>query len=403
MVEKRDYPVAANTEPLKQQWVDSVVIALDAADTKHVLLTQQPNGDWALPCGLVPNKEALSPVAEQEIWNQTGLEADQVATHTFARERIPHPYDDDAPNVDAVAKLAIIHAAPDYPNSNESPQTRWFPLTEVDFLEDKLGRLPGDHGTYLSRANEQIETFNLFMRRGQKLHGLGRYRMAELMYSHAAETLPMDPLSSGRALRGEAASINKQGSQPTASKKVEAALALHYDVLDASMSGSQEAQSKAAREWAQTAGVLGRITLAPIVKQELGKTLTTAEARQQAQTVLEYMEGAHDTISLVEIMTNVPDQYRINILSHLAVAQSLYGDVKQGRENARQAAWLGKQSEARSNATSADMSAFDRFLAKNRAIIRGRAAQAVNGLTRLGGSFGRRVALRIAQGKKLGL
>src|SRR6476659_3482227 len=99
-----------------------------------------------------------------------------------------------------------------------------------------------------------LELFNGAMLAGQELHGRGDFLEARDHWQNAEVHAP-DPVSEGRAIRGDAASAAKLGYLAEAVDRAQHALILHDDVA------AKDPIPENRREEAQTRGVLTRFML----------------------------------------------------------------------------------------------------------------------------------------------
>jgi hypothetical protein len=157
---------------------------------------------------------------------------------------------------------------------------------------------------------------------GQELHGLGDFTEARDHWKNAEAHAP-DPVSEGRAIRGDAASAAKLGYLAEAVERAQSALVLH---------GQAAAENPAhRREEAQTQGVLTRFMFRSIGLEEYNGLIPTDEAKHQAASPLRGMRKAMYTLREVSKEAGRNDQHLLNLVPHMITGEALYGDHSRAR------------------------------------------------------------------------
>jgi len=388
---------------------ESLVVAVDHTGKRHILLARRNDPrrtdeeqQWSLPGGIVDADEHTSAAAIREVQEKTGVDLAAVPCRTLYQM-----YANDYRNtrnswIEATGVLHILHYTPAAKaDGAEVSATRWFELPDtLEELEEETGKLFASHGDGVRMLLEGLHRFTRTMDAAQQAHGQGRFARARQLYLAAADILP-DPLEKGRATRGAAEGAWRIGAMDAAITDAHEALSGHDEAVRIF---PEAAKTQARRERAASGGVLGRIVVAAAVRWERSGDLTPMQARAIAQEGVGYLDAALDDILAVEAATGVaPDQYKINIMSRLAVAHALYGDQVVGRRHAQQAQTIGARSEAASNPTSANLPARYRVRARARSIPRAYAALAASHLATRSASLRRNVALAIAGNSRIGL
>jgi hypothetical protein len=249
--------------------------------------------------------------------------------------------------------------------------------------------------------NSVYAEFHHTMRAAQELHGQGKFADAQRSWQHAADILPEpDIRERARAIRGDAASAAKLKDYGYAERRARAAYAMHRTVLEAA---TGDDRLPALREFVASGGLLGRLVIGGLIRQERHEHLPPKNARSQAVGPLLLLEGAWDGIIEAEALTQAADQHKINLVSGLTIAHGLYGDRLRAEALLKEAHQLARQSEADGLATAANISADYRRRAQQRALVRARAAGLAVRLATPGQSLRRRAALRVAGNPYLGL
>ena len=380
---------------------DPVVVALGADGKRRVLLIKRAETrQWALPGGMVEPGEPASRTAKRELFEETGVDLGQVPSRTIYEGYVDDPRNTKHAWIETTAALMIVHYTPEpRADMRETVDAQWFEFEDIDSLEAQTGQLYANHGEMLLHAIAAIDSFNTLIRSAQDLHGRGQFAQAQEKWLAASDILP-DSLSKARALRGYAASIARLGNRELAIAQIRTAKAQNDQALAIAPESSEFIYR---RERAQSALVLGSLVVGEIVDLERRKIAKPHDARRAAATGLADLDSALADIEQVEAQTGGVDQYRINILSRLAVAQALYGDRNAARAAAKEAARLGWQSESKRLPTSAKISTANALRAKARAVPRGYAARLVARLATPGKSVRRAAALAIANNKFIGL
>lgn len=383
-----------------------IAIAIGPPTKRHprgkrsiLLVRRADTGQWSLPGGMVDPGEGVSVTAKRELKEEAGIDL----TTTPSRH-IYHMYANDPRNglnawIETRGSLVITHHTPRPTiDHKEITGAQWFELyDDVETLEWVAGPLYASHADGVRIALAELQRFDNTMTRAQEAHGRGDHQQALCLWRTAEQITP-DPFEKARAIRGNAASLHRLGGLASAVQKARQAFDIHNSAVAAF---PEVAIKEALRERAESANVLGRIMLSSTVEREKSGLLTPAEAFQEAQEGLVYLNNSLMDITRVETGETI-DQYRINLLSRMALANSLYGSVSGAKEYARQAANLGWFSEAKDNPSSANISTAHRWLARARAVSRGYAALIVENLITSQG-LRRKAALAITSNKYFGL
>jgi 8-oxo-dGTP pyrophosphatase MutT (NUDIX family) len=388
---------------------ESLIVAVDGTGKRYILLARrndpgrtEEEQQWSLPGGMVNAGEHASTAAIREVREETGTDLAAVPFKTLYQM-----YADDYRNtrnswIETTGTLQMLHYTPETrADGVEISATRWFELPDtLEQLEEQTGKLFASHGNGVQIMLGELRRFKHLMDDAQQLHGQGKFAEARERYLEAANVLP-DPLERGRAIRGAASGAERMGDRATAISEAKRALEIHDRAV---RSFPKEAEMQATRERAASRGVLGKIAVSAVVRQERLGELAPAEARAAAQKGLACLDGALEDILTVEAVRGVePDQYKINIMGRLALAHTLYGDRSKGKDYARQARLLGDHSEDKANLTSVDFSLGYRLRARARSMPRGYAAVAASRLVTQNASLRRSVTLTLAEDRRLGL
>lgn len=387
---------------------ESLIVTTDNTGKRYILLVRRNDPErtdeeqqWSLPGGMVDAGEHASATAIREVREEVGVDLSQTPFKTLYQM-----YANDFRNtrnawIETTGTLHMLHYTPQTrPDGVEISAARWFELPDtLAQLEAQTGKLFASHGEGIKKLLEHLRGFKDGMDEAQQLHGQGRFAEARQKYLEVAGMLP-DPLESGRALRGAAAGAGRMGDTVVAMGEAQKAVDIHDEAV---RSFPEEAQVSARRERAASRGVLGQIAIAALVQHERFDKLTLLKAQAAAQNGVTHLDQAYEDILTVEAASGTPDQYKINIMSRLALAHSLYGDRAKGRNYARQALALGRRSEAKNNPTSADLPRGYRLRAMARGVPRGLSAVAVSHLATRKPGVRRRAALALAANRRTGI
>lgn len=243
-------------------------------------------------------------------------------------------------------------------------------------------------------------SFDDLMTQAQDLHGQGQFTDAQHVWQQAVGMAP-DVIEKARAIRGDAASAHQLANTAYALNRATAAHLIHDQAVSSTTQYNSPERTRALRERAQSASLLGRIVVSSLATRERSDIISTNNARHQSKRGLGLFDEALRDITVVEKSTGASDQYRINALSHAAIAHSLYGNEQTASSAAAEARKLAWTSE--SGPTAANISASHRARAVVRAVVRAYTASAVHLLTTPHESMRRSLALKIATHRKLGL
>lgn len=243
-------------------------------------------------------------------------------------------------------------------------------------------------------------SFDTLMSQAQELHGTAQFSDAQAAWQQAVGLAP-DAIEKARAIRGDAASAHQLGNTSYAVERATAAHLIHDQALTSTTQYNSPERLRARRERAQSAGMLGRIATSSLASRELSDVISSGQARHQAASSLDLFDTTVRDLAVIEEATDKPDQYRINALSHVAIAHSLYGDHQTAAEAAREARTLAWSSE--SGPTAAAISASHKVRAVARAVVRAYSATAVHAIATPEPSRRRTLALKIATNRKFGL
>lgn len=243
------------------------------------------------------------------------------------------------------------------------------------------------------------ELFKHTMDQAGILHHQGHFSDAVPIWKDAQNAAP-DDLSRGRALRGEASSLERGGWIDEAEIPARTAYNVHTDLTNKS---SYLQWAGRAREKVESGRVLSRILLGTIIRGELSGAAAPEAARDLVNDKVEpFLGDALETMEKAEKRQEYEDQHTINLLGTLSITTSLYGDIYKGRELALQLLKRAPWAEGKNNPTSANLGLRHRFEAKGKALLRGASALAINRFVR-GPISARRLALKMALHPKLGL
>lgn len=207
----------------------------------------------------------------------------------------------------------------------------------------------------------------------------------------------------GMRLRGLAATEDRLGVASLALDAAERAYRYHeHDVGVTMLRGSSAEQNDALRERAQSAAVLGQITVRSAVNGERSGKMTRAQADAVGERGVANLRDARYDLGRVST-DDRPDQYLVNLASRSALGEALYGSQKKARVYGREAFRLGFLSEGKQVANAANISLKYTALAKARAITRGVGAFMASHVAPLPIPGKRRGMLAIAANRLFGL
>lgn len=372
---------------------DAVAISMSAG-IRRILLVQRQSGEWALPGGFVDTGEEPGAAAKRELKEETGIDFSNVPAKTLYQGYVDDPRNTAHAWMETRADLLVVHHMPEpQPDLQEVRDARWFEAKDVASLVEQTGSLYASHGDIVKDALADLDSFHDTISNAQLLHGMGKFVSACKQWQNAAD-MTVDPLEKGRALRGDAASAARLGYKQRAAKVAKKA----YDIHDQAVheASDEQAELPAKRERAQSANVLGTLLVGATARLELSWYFSRQDARENAQDGLKMLNSAIEDVLAVESVTGQTDQYKINLMSRLAIAHSLYGDTDLAKDYTKQARALAWQSESKQLPTRANLTAANAWRARARAVPQSIAATAVHQLTTAQGYRRRTTALRLA-------
>lgn len=237
--------------------------------------------------------------------------------------------------------------------------------------------------------------FEGMMSQGVKLQAAGDHEAAldirreAMFFAQTDDTL----LEHGRAARDMSASYDRMGRPKDALTMASTALSLHKGAL-LRTEGYAEL-----REFSASTMQLGSLMLSGAILSELEQGSDTAsEMGEEALGVLvEALDCIHgeneDSIPVV-------DQYEVNMMRRVSIAESLYGDKKGGFILGANAVFLGLLSESPSfvQNTEPSLTLLEKMRAKAKGVVGGLGAVGVAAIEYLpGGKVGRKVSLKLAK------
>lgn len=358
-----------------------------------LLLIKRKDGQWAFPGGMVDPGEIASAAAKRELKEEVGVELDKVKATTVYSGYADDPRNTKNAWIETTASLMVIDFKPQpKADDQEVSDARWFNLESVKQLLEQTGGLYANHAEILQSALNQLFTDK--MRHAQELFGQGKFIESQKLYN-GARTLAPDGFEEARALRGEAACADKCQSPNEAFELAKKAYDKYSQLLEEPTSKFTEIAVR--REVAQSATLLGTIALREVIDGEYHKF--DSKARYQADA-LHYLGEAHRQLRINERLRinegqnqGELDQYTINLMARLSIANSLFGNRKIGRIQAWRALAISRMSESPKLSAAANISRWGRGLAKGRAVIRGAGAVTVSQAVRVN----RRLALNVSR------
>lgn len=141
-----DYPIINVT-------VDAVVLIIDGGELQALMVRRGGppyQGRWALPGGFLEVDEDLETAARRELFEETGVSADEAWIDQLATYGAPKR--DPRGRTISVAWLAILPASADPQAGSDASHADWKP---VDGLLGRRARLAFDHKRILSDAVER--------------------------------------------------------------------------------------------------------------------------------------------------------------------------------------------------------------------------------------------------------
>jgi len=222
----------------------------------------------------------------------------------------------------------------------------------------------------------QTDKFSLLMHRGQVANSRSDFEASKNYYTQAADIAPNN-LHLGRAIRGIASPTFRLEGYDQAVDFAQQAFAIHDQLVEASEPANKP-EITILRERAQSATVLGTFALGEYCRIHLdnaNRKHTVAEivaiGKLRNKTLGMYAV-ANDDLEYIELRSSQTDQHRINLAARHAAAVALFISESEGLELAKQALFMGFESESPDLKTSnPDLETKDRLLAKGRAVFRG--------------------------------
>lgn len=350
---------------------DPVVIAESTAKQSILLIKRNDDGAWAFPGGMVDPGELASVTAKRELKEEAGIDLTEVEATTiytgYAKDRrnTKHAW------IETAAALMVVDFKPQpKADGQEVSDARWFNLESLEQLLAETDGLYANHAEILQVAISHL--FNHKMRRAQELFGQGKFEQSRNLYK-SAQSLAPDDFEATRALRGEAACLDKGGSSEVSFDLAQKVYNKYSELLHTAT--TEEAEFAARRERAESATFAGKIALREAIDGEINHFPSKVHYQIEA---LSYLNKAYEELKLVEARSGQIDQYTINLMARLSIANSLFGDKKEASRQALQALKIGFMSESPQLATAAEISPSYRGLAKLRAVIRGAGSVIVN-------------------------
>lgn len=239
--------------------------------------------------------------------------------------------------------------------------------------------------TYPTSHNDHYKHYHELAKQGGQAHLAGDFSQALQFAKAAHEALTAQSFDLATAhndlkglnpegqdlgaqnLRNIGARFERQGKDQSALEAMEAAAALHQDLLDKDPSSSH-----CRREVAADKFYLGAFALKAAILKELADNPTAAENGQRS------VEHMHDSAALFDAAAgsdgNRRHQYHINGMGRFSMAEGLYGGRARGIRLGVRACWMALSSEP-------TLPPSERTKAVAKALARGIGAVAVSALS----------------------
>ncbi len=225
-----------------------------------------------------------------------------------------------------------------------------------------------------------------------QLHNAGRYKEAETLCVDAYYGSLLDGVEQGVWARNAAANIDRQEPERLAEAATWAQRAFNIHDRWAQIDPTLK------RERSTSAMYVGSIALREAINFEIDNEGRRPLAGHQEKTLKYSRIGLEDIRESEKTQGIKRDQYRINMLGRVSMAEALYGQIKEGRKLAREAVMVATYSESPKNPTSdGELNRVGRLAAKSKALVRGMVALAVSTVSTPQNSLRRRTALRLAK------
>lgn len=226
-------------------------------------------------------------------------------------------------------------------------------------------------------------------------HNNGEYESAFELNQQAYSLASDGSSEQGRAARDSAAQLDRLGRLDDAVNWAQTAYEIHRALFSAIPNPGRLGY----RELAATELYVGAIGLRQAIKLERAARQHTPHIAE-SETALEHLREVWNHLAVSQILRGAdqqPDQYQINAVRRVSMAESLYGDRKTGFKLGTRAVKLAFISESQKlDTASPNFSKAQRCKAKVKALAGGVMALTINSLASPELNRRRKIALRIA-------
>lgn len=234
--------------------------------------------------------------------------------------------------------------------------------------------------------------YNRLMSEAVSLHNQGRYEQAIGLRIEAYDLAPADTLEKGRSARDIGAAYDRLGDQTQSRRWAEEAYTLHDQIA---LNQEPHPTRDAYRERSVSAMYLGVSGLRRAIRMDQGRSTTMVGS--SLNLMRQTKSDLSDAKKQAEGINSHVDQYEINAMRRISIAESLYGHRLTGYKLGVRAVRLAFKSESpRLDTATPNLSKEERSKAKIKALVGGAAAVAINILASPKLNWQRKLALQLA-------
>lgn len=243
-----------------------------------------------------------------------------------------------------------------------------------------------------------MPSFDALMMAAQEAHRAGKFDISLFDYECAEDFAP-NGAERARAIRGQAVALDRQSLHAEGLVKAQEA----YDLYDKEIqaANAHEYHAMVRREKVEGRNVLGRMIVAKAARSQIERRLDYWSAHRHAQPGISHLDEAYTEIE--QQNGGETDQYRINLVSRLTVAHSIYGNRTQAATYLEETKKLAHRSEVPEHSTSAQLSKEYGDRSRRIAIARAATASAIYRFSPLRPSPLHTFALKLAVDYRIGL
>lgn len=239
------------------------------------------------------------------------------------------------------------------------------------------------------------DMFQSLMAQASQAHNIRDFPNAIKYSSQASNIAPSNTLEKGRALRDIGAHYDRLGRYSIAKKYADEAYAIHEQILQGA--AQQHPSREVYREHSVSAMYVGIYELRSAIRMKRERNLgEVPEGLASMRKILLDLALAKE-LAPYGINKKI-DQYEINALRRISMAESLYGNKTLGRKQAIRAIGIAALSESvRLDTSNHNISRKERLKAKAKAFIGGLAAIGISCTTTDQNSWRRELSCNIAR------